>query len=129
MFEQASRLKLRFSTSLGSLTVEDLWDLPLLSLNRGACLDEVAKALNREVKASTEDSFVLKKDEVDIVVQIKFDIVKHIIEVKLAEVEVESNRVEIKAKKQRIMAIMENKEDENLQSKSAEELQDLLDAL
>ena len=41
MFEQAARLKLRFETSRGLLSVEDLWDLPLTSA-RGASLERHA---------------------------------------------------------------------------------------
>lgn len=33
IFEQASRQKLRFETSAGKLSIEDLWDLPLTSNN------------------------------------------------------------------------------------------------
>ena len=31
IFKQATKLKLRFSSVRGDLTVEDLWDLPLTS--------------------------------------------------------------------------------------------------
>jgi hypothetical protein len=31
IFEQATRAKIRFSTPVGMLSVEDLWDLPLTS--------------------------------------------------------------------------------------------------
>ena len=46
MFEKASRLKLRFSTSIGMLSAEDLWDLPLSSRNGTANLDDVARNLD-----------------------------------------------------------------------------------
>lgn len=51
IFEKATRVKLRFSTNRGELSVEDLWELPLkgtLSLN------SIAVKLKKEV-ASTED--------------------------------------------------------------------------
>ena len=48
-FEKASRLKLRFNTAKGDITVEDLWDLKLESRN-GFDLESVAQSLNRAVK-------------------------------------------------------------------------------
>ena len=50
IFEQASRLKLTFSTNKGQLSVEHLWDLSLDSL------DTLAKGVNRELKASEEEA-------------------------------------------------------------------------
>ncbi len=44
MFEKASRLKLRIATAMGQLTVEDLWDLNLATLNA------IAKGLNKQLK-------------------------------------------------------------------------------
>ena len=60
MFERASKLKLRFNTEKGMVTTEDLWDLPLLQRN-AVDLDSLAKNLNKAVKESGEESFVLKK--------------------------------------------------------------------
>lgn len=55
IFEQTSRLKLRFDTTKGMLTAEDLWDLPLTSDAGKANLDDVAQSLHRELKdAETE---------------------------------------------------------------------------
>lgn len=37
MYKQASKMKLRFATSKGNLSVEDLWDLSLPALDRLQC--------------------------------------------------------------------------------------------
>lgn len=131
MFEKASRLKLRFATIGGNFSVEDLWDLPLLSLARDSrvSLDNLAKILNREVKDSEEGSFVVKKSGKDAILSLKFDIVKHVISVKLADAEANEKAEEVRAKKQRILEIMSDKADESLKSKSTDELKKILDEL
>lgn len=53
MFQQATRLKLRFSTSQGQLTVEDLWDIPLTS-TRNASLDSIAIDLHIQAKGASD---------------------------------------------------------------------------
>lgn len=128
MFERASKLKLRFQTVKGSLTAEDLWDLPLLS-RTGASLDNLAKSLNKAVKDSGDESFVLKKNEVNNILELKFEIVKRVIEVRLEEAEVRDKAAENKAKKERIMNFIAAKEDEALLGKSVEELTKLVEEL
>ena len=83
MFEKAARLKLRFDTPRGNLTVEDLWDIPLTG--QQISLDNVAKAVNKGLKASEEESFVAKPSSKDRVLSLKLDILKHVIRVRLAE--------------------------------------------
>lgn len=128
MFEKASRLKLRFNTERGLVTVEDLWDLPLTSRN-GVSLDILAKSLNKQVKESEEESFVVEKNEKNRVLDLKFEIVKHIIKVKLEEREVEKKKADNKAKKEVILNIMAKKQNEELENKSIDELSKLLDQL
>lgn len=124
MFEKASKLKLRFKTSVGNLTVEDLWDIPLSG--RGVSLDKVAKALNKTIKEGDEESFVVKKSSKDTALHLSFDIVKHIIEARLLEAEKNEKRAENSAKKEKILSIIADKEDDALKGKSAEELKDLV---
>jgi hypothetical protein len=128
MFEQASKMKLRIETDKGRISVEDLWDLPLIS-NTGLNLDDIAKNLNRDLKESAEESFVVKKNKVNDVLELKFSIVKRIIEVKLADVEKRKNAAEIKAKKEMILEIIGDKETDTLKGKSKAALKKLYDEL
>ena len=57
MFEQATRNKLRFESTKGPLSVEQVWDAPLTSRN-GFSLDDIAKQAKRELDALSEESFV-----------------------------------------------------------------------
>ena len=130
MFEKASRLKFRFITSQGALTVEDLWDLPLTSETGRANLDDIAKAINRQLKAGAEaESFVSQPKEEDDSVKVMFEIVKHIIAVKLADNEARKKLRENKLKKQQILSIIARKQDAALEGAPLEELQKMVDEL
>lgn len=128
MFETASRLKLVFNSPKGLLKVEDLWDLPLTSKN-GVNLNDIARGLNRELMNSDENvSFV---DEVsstsdNAILKLKFDIVKHIIDVKLSESRTAREASIRKAERTRILELIERKKGEALESRSIEELEALL---
>jgi len=126
MFEKATRLKLRFPSQKGFLTVEDLWDLPLTGK---VSLDNIAKQLNKEIKESSEESFVIKKTEKNNILELKFELVKYIIKVKLSEIETAEKAKVLKEKKQKIMELIQEKENESLKSKSLEDLQKMLDDL
>lgn len=128
LFEQASRLKIRFPTNVGLLTVEDLWDLPLAHINR-VSLDDVAKFLHRAIKDSEEESFVVKATSVNEKLQIAFDTVKHIITVKLAEKEAAALAATNREKKQKLLSLLAEKNDEQLKGSSVEELQAMIQAL
>jgi hypothetical protein len=122
MFEQASRLKVRFDSPQGLLTVEDLWDLPLTSTRR-ANLNDIAKGLNRELKNADEEDFVNRSAKTDSVVKLKFEIVKHVIDVRLTENETARQATEHREKKQRLLELIAKKQDESLAARSVEELQ------
>lgn len=132
MFEKATREKFRFDSVQGKLTVEDLWDLPLSS-NHGnrANLDDVAKALSRQLKEQgTEESFVKTREETDdTTTPVMFEIVKHVIKVKLEEAEVCKRARESRERKQKILAIIAKKQDEKLEGASIEELLAMVEAL
>ena len=123
MFEKASRLKLRFESTKGQLQIEDLWDLPLTSTKGQANLDDIARGLHRQLKNGDDVSFVNATHKSDEVVQLKFDIVKHIIDVRLVENEAAAKARENKEKKQQLLAIIAQKKDAALQGTPLEELE------
>lgn len=123
MFVKASRLKLKFDTSKGRISVEDLWDLPLTAL------DTLAKSLNKEVKESSEESFIKIKTSANTLATLRFEIVKHIIEVKLNEAEAAQKRAENKERKAQILALIAEKQNKELSEKSIADLMKELESL
>ena len=133
-FEKASRMKLRFETAKGQLTVEDLWDLPLTNSGNGRAfpgvdLDTIAVRLSRQIKAEDTESFVVQEKKATVMNQLGFDVVKHIIDVKLAEKAEAKARAEAKDKRERILEIIARKQDEALSGSSLEELQKMVESL
>lgn len=129
MFEKATHQKLRFESAKGMLSVEDLWDLPLESSSGKPNLNDVARAVHRDLKAEDQISFVSAQPKTDEIAQLKMDIVKHIIQVKLAEADAAKQLRDAKEKKQKIMEIMSRKQDAALESASLDDLKAMYDAM
>lgn len=125
IFEQATRKRIRFTTTLGQLNVEDVWQLPLIS-NKGVNLDNLAMQLQEECAEKCRTSFVQKAETKDEDAQLRFDIVLHIINVKLDEQEEAQKAADRRAHQQRIMALIERKELEQFDQKSLDELREEL---
>lgn len=115
-FEKATRLRLRFETSRGNLNVEDLWRLPL------AELDKLAIALNKQLKESSEESFIKAKSKDNKLLELRFDIVKHIIETLLSEDEEKKKAADKRAKREQLLELIAKKKNQELEGKSLEEL-------
>ena len=129
LFLQATREKFRFESPKGDLSVEQLWDLPLTS-RTGFDLDTVAKAVNANLKSSNEESFVNVSNNPAVSrLQAQLEVVKAIIEVKLAQAEATKKRVEKAAERQRLMEVLHSKKDQELQGLSVEEIERRLSQL
>ena len=116
-FEKATRLRLRFETSRGNLNVEDLWRLPL------AELDKLAIALNKQLNESSEESFIKAKSKDNKLLELRFDIVKHIIETLLSEDEEKKKAADKRAKREQLLELIAKKKNQELEGKSLEELE------
>jgi hypothetical protein len=131
IFEQATRAKLRFDSPQGQLSVEDLWELPLTSTSSAkANLDAIAIGLQRALREVGEIvSFVKPVVQKTNDFQLRFDVVKHIIDVKVAERDAEAEAKSRREKKQRVLEIIESRKDEELRGKSLDELTALAQSL
>lgn len=129
IFANATRQKIRFQSVRGELSVEQLWDLPLSS-KTGFDLDTIAKTVNKELKTVSEDSFVaVKVNAQETKLTLALDVLKHIIQVKLAEDAEAKQRVANAAERQRLIGILEKKQDQALEALTPEEIQKRLQAL
>ena len=129
MFEKALRKQYRYPTTVGQVTTEDLWKLPLTSRAGKPCLDDTAKTINRELKDKEEESFVTASASGNPELQEKLDIVKHVIHTKLEERQAAKVALERKAQKEKIMEIIATKKDQELQDKDVNELEAMLASL
>lgn len=131
MFEKASRMKLRFDTSRGFVTVEDLWDLPLSSKTGRDSLDAIALGLYKQIKDLGDvQSFVDETAKpMNEILQLKFDIVKHIIGIRKEDNAQASKAQASKEKKQFLLQILAQKESEDMQKMSKEDIQKMIDSL
>jgi hypothetical protein len=120
LFEKATKEKDRWETSKGMLSAEDLWDLSLPSL------DTIAKAVNKKLKEESEESFISAKTSSNETLERKLNVLKHIIGVKLAEKEATKSRMERLAKIHQLKELAVSKANEQLASKSLEEIQKMI---
>lgn len=129
LFEIATRNKYRFPSSRGSLTVEQLWDLPLTG-NTAFDLDTVARAVNAELKNIAEGSFVeTDPDPRKTRLEQMLEVVKHIISVKLKEREQAEAARSRAEKRHKLLDVLASKEEQELQQLSKDEILKQLEAL
>ena len=129
IFKQAAQMKMRFPSVRGFLIAEQLFDLPLTSKN-GFDLDSVAKDVNKLLKEQAEESFVsTTENPLASVYQVMLDLVKEIIADKLAEAAAARTRSANAAERQRLLALLDEKNNDELKGLSKEELQKRINEL
>lgn len=119
-FKEASRQALRFATTRGNLTTEQLWDLKLPEL------DVLAVSLEVQVESSGKKSFLKASTAKDKVAKLKFDIVLDILNTKADEQAEATKKKEDKAHNDKILSLIANKQEKDLEGKSVEELTAML---
>ena len=118
IFEQAARMKVRFNHK-GVCSVEDLWDMPL------SALDAIFKALNQEAKAQSEESLLAEKTVTSTELDLKLAIVKHVVKTRLEEKAAYEQAKANADRKNTILGIIAEKQNENLKNMSIDELKKL----
>jgi len=119
MYKEASKQKLRFSTTKGMLSVEQLWELSLMEL------DSLAMALEKEYKESGKKSFLAAKSKKDKVLKMKFDLVIDILTAKVDENEEANTALGNKEYNDKIDQLIAEKKDDELKGKTVAELEKL----
>lgn len=129
IFEYATRRKLRFASIRGELSVEQLWEVPLRSRDEFN-LNAVAKAANRMLKEVSEESFVETSKTIEHERrEAALEVVKYVIETKLAEEATAKDRAAKKLEKEKLLSILAEKQDGKLSELSEKELQKRIAAL
>jgi hypothetical protein len=122
LFEMATRNKMRFSSTKGELSVEDLWDLS------DKDLDVVYKNLkDQEVKSSEES--LLDDANVDPKLTAAIGIVRYIFTTKRNERLAEKERIDKKLKQKKYIDALSKKQDEAIEKMSEAELRAMIDSL
>lgn len=125
-YKQASRLNLMFNTTKGLLTLGQVWSLSLIQLKTAITAQH---DLIKQSSGGTDDELSFLGEDtpkVDPIDQLRFDILKDIYTTKKSEADAVKNEKDIKEHNQKIMALIAEKEDEELKGKSAEELRAML---
>ena len=121
MYKTASQLKLRFATSVGPLSVEQLWDLNQTQLSNAI------KAVKKVLKKDDDDelSFLEDTKKVDVENQLRFDILKDVYLTKKKEVEELRDAANDKAHNEKIDTLIAEKLEGKLRDMSIEDLEKL----
>lgn len=125
-FTLASRKKLRFNTSRGQLSAEDLWDLNLKSL------DNIGQSVITELKpgaGSLLENPDPKTNAAQVDNEIRLEIIKAVIGVKQEENKASLAAAGNRRRKEMLQQILETKKIDQLGDKSIEELQAEIAAL
>ena len=120
IYKKAAQNKLRFPTTKGSLTAEQLFDLSLSDL------DNLAVLLDNSYEESKGKSFLKKRTVKDANIKLQFDIVIDVMQTLSAEQEAEQTKREIKEHNQKIITLISEKKDDALKGKSVKQLEQML---
>ncbi len=121
LFEMATRNKMRFPSTKGELSVEDLWDLS------DKDLDVVYKNLkDQEVKSSEES--LLDDANVDPKLTAAIGIVRYVFTTKRKEKLAEKERINKKQTQKKYIDALSKKQDEAIEKMSEAELRAMIDS-
>lgn len=130
IYKFAAQNRLRFPSKVGDLTVEQLFDLPLKS-GSGRDLNSIAIAINNQLKAVGEESFVEDNsaDPHKAALTVKLDILKDVIATKQAENRAVLAKREKAEQRKKILDAIAAKKDQQMSQASLDELEKKLAAI
>lgn len=135
IFEIATRKAYRFASAKGLLSVEQLWELPLVAGSRitrdvKCDLDTIGRSITAELKSITEDGFVeVKPDPRKADLEIQIEILKHIVGVKQAEAAAAKDKAEKAVKRTKLIEALARKQDSSIEAMSEADIRKALEEL
>lgn len=128
IYKEALLNRVRFSTNVGLLTLEEVMDLPLTSKS-GLSVDSLAVDLVNKLKNENKEIVSLvnedKEDVERYVDELKLEVLKDIIEYKKALIEEKRKAQAENSEKRRIMEALARKKEDKYNDMSIEELEEL----
>jgi len=124
IFEKGAREKVRFYHH-GSIMIEDLWDLSVDSL------DQLYRQVNNDLKDLNGEGLIKNNDINNnaLTLQLQSDLIKYIFTDRQEKVKAAKIEKIHQERKNRIMEIITNKQDQSLEEKSVDELMNMLEEL
>ena len=122
LFVEATKKNYQFPFR-GMINIIDLWELPVTSL------DLVFKSLNADYKKSEEESLLSAQTKESEELSEKIEIVKYIVNEKLAEKKAKEDAKKNREMKQRLLEIKAKRQDAALEGLSDAELDKMIQAM
>lgn len=120
MFEKAVRQKIRFDHK-GSISVEDVWDLDITAL------DAIYRPIKKALDAIGEDSLLdAAPHKEKALLQLKVEILKHVVEVKKTEAKKRTEALARKQKVQQFREVLARKQNQEIENLPAEKIAEML---
>ena len=128
MYKIASQKKLRIATSRGNLSVEQLWDLPKEEIGQLAVAVRKHIRDERGTAGDSELDFLKPSEQKEETIeQLTFRILRDIYQTKQADEDKAHSTAEKRLKNRRILELIAKKQDQELENKSIEELEKMLE--
>ena len=127
-FLKGTRKKLRFATGKGMGSIEDLWDIPLDSASRPS-INSLYIETEADLKEMSTSGLVAKPTKGAGTLELKLAILKEVFEIRTAEQEASKKAIENRAKRNKILDALAEKEEAEFNGKSKDELLKMLDEL
>lgn len=125
MYKKASRLKLRFKTKFGLLTLDQLWDIKMTDLK--AAVKEAYEAWKKIDNVDSELSFLEGNTESETEMpKLTFEILKDVYTTRLNEVKSASEAAVVNKEIKHLEEILAAKKEESLKSMSVDEIEKLI---
>lgn len=124
MYKEAVKRKLRFNSSKGLLTLEQVFTLSLADLKK--CIETAYEVIKATSSDDEELGFLDKTSTVNKDDQLVFNVLKDIYLDKVKELEDSATAKQTKADNEGIMALIAQKQKEDLSKLSVEDLKKLL---